>query len=471
MSVTTTTGNRLTRGQSAQMPALLEFYSPSAALLETRVQRPARGVIWTVASMFVACTAAAAMVPIDMVVSGPAKVVATQDTIVVQPLETSIVREINVTEGQLVHKGDLLARLDPTFTTSDKTSFESTMASLRAEVERRRAEAAGVDYHPSIDDPASQVQMSIFAQRRAERTFRLENYKQKIAGLQNTLSKAVGDIRAYTDRLQVANTVEGKRRELEQLGWGSQLNRLQAQDTRLDIQRSLDEAKQIVRSAANDLQAMQAEASAYDQNWKSQNSTDLTEAQRKLDSATGDYTKAAKRSQLVELRAPSDATVLSRAPVSVGSVLQSGDQLIKLVPLDAPLQVEGTVLGSESGYVHVGDKVTIKFDTFPFTHYGAAEGTVRVVSPDSFTPNGQAPDAVQRGSMDQSSSAPVPGPGQAYYKVKISIDQVNLHDTPRGFHIIPGMPITADILVGKRTVLTYIFSRALPVAMDGMREP
>ena len=471
MSVTTTSGNRLTRGQSAQMPALLEFYSPSAALLETRVQRPARGVIWTVASMFAACTAAAALIPIDMVVSGPAKVVATQDTIVVQPLETSIVREINVTEGQLVHKGDLLARLDPTFTTSDKTSYELSVASLRAEVERRRAEAAGVDYHPSTNDAAAQVQMSIFGQRKAERTYRLENYRQKIEGLQNTLSKAVGDIKAYTDRLQVASTVEGKRRELEQLGWGSQLNRLQAQDTRLDIQRNLDEAKQVVRSAANDLQAMQAEASAYDQNWKSQNYTDLTDAQRKLDAATGDFTKASKRSQLVELRAPADATVLSRAPVSVGSVLQSGDQLIKLVPLDAPLEVDGTVLGSESGYVHVGDSVTIKFDTFPFTHYGSAKGTVRIVSPDSFTPNGTAPDAVTRGSMDQGSSAPVPQPGQAYYKVKISIDEVNLHDTPRGFHVMPGMPITADILVGKRTVLTYIFSRALPVAMDGMREP
>ena len=72
----------------------------------------------------------------------------TQDTIVVQPLETAIVREIDVQEGQLVHKGDLLARLDPTFTTSDKTASAQSVSSLRAEVERRRAEAAGVDYRP-----------------------------------------------------------------------------------------------------------------------------------------------------------------------------------------------------------------------------------------------------------------------------------------------------------------------------------
>jgi len=33
------------------------------------------------------------------------------------------------------------------------------------------------------------------------------------------------------------------------------------------------------------------------------------------------------------------------------------------------------------------------------------------------------------------------------------------------------MPVTADVKVGKRTVLSYLFSRVLPIAMDGMREP
>ena len=470
MSLTTTDGTKLTRGQSAQMPALLEFYSPSAALLETRPKGPARGVIWTVASMFAACAIASGLIPIDKVVTSPGKVVATQDTVVIQPLETSIVREIDVQEGQVVHKGQLLARLDPTFTTSDKTALSQNAVSLRAEVERRQAEQAGLDYHPVGTDTATQVQEAIFAQRKAERTFRIENYKQKIDSLQATLSKAVGDIQAYSERLQVATTVYGKRRELAQLGWGSQLNQLQAQDTQLDIQRGLTEAQQTARSAANDLNAMRAEAAAYDQNWKSQNASDLTDAQRKLDTAQGDLTKAVMRSQLVDIRADQDATVLTRAPVSVGSVLQSGDQLLKLVPVDAPLEVEGTIIGSEAGYVRVGDQVSIKFDTFPFTQYGAAKGTVRVISPDSFT--GQQPEgSIAHGAVDQASSGQIPAPGSAYYRVKISIDQVNLHDTPPGFHVAPGMPVTADVLVGKRTVLSYIFSRALPVAMDGMREP
>jgi HlyD family secretion protein len=473
MSVTTSSnGTRLTRSQSNQMPALLEFYSPSAALLDVRAKGPARAVIWTVAGLFASCAIAAGLVPIDKVVTAPGKVTAAESTIVVQPLETAIVRQIAVQEGQVVHKGDLLARLDPTFTTSDKTALSQSVQSLTAEVERLKAEAAGTDYHPDVGSQPGQVQLAIFTQRHSQRLFMQENYREKIASLQGALSKAIGDVQAFSSRLQVANTVEGKRRELQQLGVGSQLNLLAATDSRLDIQRGLQEAQQSARSAAGDLQAMKAEAAAYENDWKAKVSQDLTDASRKLDEAQGNLTKANLRSNLVELRAPQDATVLTRAKVSNGSVLQSGDQFLTLVPLNAPLEIDAVVAGSEAGYVHVGNEVTIKFDTFPFVQYGGAKGHVTVVSPDSFTQSDQGGSGGGAGgSQNQTQTQPSSQGNTSYYRVKISIDSDNLHDTPRGFHISPGMPVSADVMVGKRTVLSYIFSRALPVAMDGMREP
>ena len=469
MSITTTTGTRLTRSQTAQMPSLLEFYSPSAALLETRPMPPARGVIWTVASMFAACAVAAGVVPIDKVVTAPGKVVASRSTIVVQPFETSIVREIDVHEGQIVHAGDLLARLDPTFTGSDKTATGQQAASLRAEVERLRAEAANKDYQPSTSDSAALVQEAIFAQRRSERTYKIENYRQKIDSLQSTLKKAMGDIQSYDQRMQVAGVVEAKRAELERLGWGSQLNRLQATDQRLSMQAGLQEAQQTARSAASDLQAMRAEAAGEDQTWKAQISQDLTEASRKLDDMQGTFAKNALRSQLVELRADQDATVLALAPVSVGSVLQTGDQFLKLVPLNAMQEIDATVAGSDAGFVHVGDQVNVKFDTLPFTQYGSATGTVSVVSPDSFTNPQTADQTVSRGN--QPAGYQDPQMGQSFYRIKVSIDKIGLHDTPPGFAVAPGLPVTADVMVGKRTVLSYIFSRVLPTAQEGMREP
>ncbi|WP_245511382.1 biotin/lipoyl-binding protein, partial [Mesorhizobium sp. M4B.F.Ca.ET.211.01.1.1] len=50
-------------------------------------------------------------------------VVSQSPNIIVQPLETAIVRSIDVREGQHVRAGQLLARLDATFASADLQSL------------------------------------------------------------------------------------------------------------------------------------------------------------------------------------------------------------------------------------------------------------------------------------------------------------------------------------------------------------
>ncbi len=451
------------RADAAALPGLLEFYSPTAALAVTPVLHAARGTIWVVGSLAAACIAAAALIPIDKVVTTQGKVVAQSATSVVQPLETAIVRSIDVKEGQIVHKGDMLARLDPTFATADAGALESQVASLSAEVDRLQAEASGKTYHPVDTSPVSLLQGAIFLQRQAERGFKNENYTQKISSLQSQIQRAISDKNAYAERLQVAEELERKRIELERLQVGSQINRLAATDSRLEVKRGLGNATGQVIQTARDLQAMEAERDGYNQQWRGQVSQDLTEQGRKLSDAQENLNKAVLRRQLVELRAPQDSTVLSISRVSPGSVLQSGEQLMTLVPVDAPLEVEANISGMDAGFVRVGNPVTVKFDAFSFTQYGAAVGKVRIVSPDSFAKD---PDEKQRGVQQNASAS-----SATFYRARISLDEIKLHDTPEGFRLTPGMPVNADIKVGKRTVVGYLLSRVLPVAMSGMREP
>lgn len=451
------------KADAIALPGLLEFHSPTAALAVVPALHGARGMVWVVCSLAAACIGAAALIPIDKVVTTQGKVVAQSATSVVQPLETAIVRSIDVREGQLVHKGDVLARLDPTFATADASALESQVASLAAEVERLQAEASGTAYKPTDGSPIAVLQGAIFLQRQAERGFKNENYNQKINSLQSQIQRAMSDREAYSERLKVAEDLERKRIELERLQVGSQINRLAATDSRLEVKRGLSNATNQVEQATRDLQAMQAERDAYNQQWRGQISQDLTEQGRKLSDARENLNKADLRRQLVELRAEQDSVVLNIAKVSPGSVLQSGEQFLTLVPSDTPLEVEANVAGMDAGFVHPGNMVTVKFDTFPFTQYGAAEGRVRVVSADSFTTN---PDEKQRGVQQAS-----PGAGPSFFRSRISLDEVKLHGTPPGFRIAPGMPITADIKVGERTVVSYLLSRVLPVALDGMREP
>jgi hemolysin D len=447
--------------------AVIEFQSPSAAVIALPVPRGARNIVWIIASMFALCIAALGTIPIDRVVTSQAKVVSIAPTIVVQPLETSIVRSIEVHEGQPVRAGDLLARLDPTFAAADTGALTGQVDALQAEVARLEAEAAGKAFVATGSKPAWVIQAALFVQRQAERTFKLENYTQKITSLQATATKSEQDAESARQRLDVAAQVEGMRKKLEQMEIGSKLNSLMATSSRMEVSGQLAQALNTAEAGRRDLAAMQAERDGYDQNWHAEISQNLADRSSKLNDARGALNKAGRRQELTELRAERDATVLTVAKASPGSVLQSGDQLITMAPADAPLELEANVAGRDNGFVHEGDEVTIKFDTFPFAQYGMAHGKVRTISADSFTAQDEG-----RSRSGWASSVPVAGNSvDPYYRARISIDRLQLRNLPPNFGLSPGMPVTADIKIGKRTVLSYLLGRVLPVAGEAMREP
>ena len=385
-------------------------------------------------------------------------------TILVQPLETAIVRSIEVREGQQVKAGEVLAKLDPTFAAADLGALTAQVSSLEAEVARIQAEAENKPFDYSGLDPDMALQGAIYAHRKAEYTAKVEGYARKFDELAAVISRSQSDAAGYRDRLGLAQTVEQMRTQLEARQVGSKLNTLAAMDSRTEMARSLASAQQSAEGARRNLAAMTAERDAYIQGWRAEVSQKLSDATRKLSDAREQLNKAKLRRELVELHAESDATVQSVAKVSVGSVMQSGQHFITLVPADAPLEIEANIFGRDNGFVHVGDPVAIKFDTFPYSQYGMAEGTVRIVSPDSFTAQDEARNPTSAVPVPQTSTEP-------FYRTRIAIDKVALHDVPGGFRVVPGMPVTADIKVGKRTVLKYLLGRVMPLAQEGMREP
>ena len=453
------------------LPVILEYQSPSTAIVNAPIPRVARGVSWTVGTMVLACFAAMAIIKVDKVVTAQGKVIAKAATIVVQPLETAIVRSIDIHEGEQVRAGQVLARLDPTFAAADLEALKTQVAAYSAQVARMQAELENQPFNYTGTDPHLALEAAIFAQRLSEYNFKIEGYRQKADSLSAQVAKAQSDIAGYKDRLSYAMNLEKMRNDLDKLGVGSKLNTLSAMDTRAEMQRSLNGAAEASNGAQRDLAALIAERSGYVQSWHADIAEKLAEATAKLSDARESFNKAQLKRQLVELRADQDATVLTVSRgVSPGSVLTAGQQFISLVPANAPLEVEANIPGSEDGYVHVGDSVAVKFDTFPYTQYGMAHGVVRIVSPDSFN--------TQDEQRNPSGSVPLPAAGatglaggSVWYRARVTLDQIGLHNTPPGFHLIPGMPVTADVLVGKRTVMAYFLGRALPMVREGMREP
>ncbi|PYD64267.1 HlyD family type I secretion periplasmic adaptor subunit [Gluconacetobacter entanii] len=457
-------------GATAMPPGLLEFYSPSAALIDMPPQDAALYIIWVIGGLAIAGLLVMTFLPLDRVVTTNGRLVAADGTLVVQPLETSIIRSINVHEGDIVHKGDILAELDPTLSDADVENMRKQAASYRAEVARLSAEAAGRDYAPDMSDPASVQEAADFMRRKSEYSAKVANYDRQVAGLQSDLQGYEASTAMYAASAKVASDVRDMRERLQREQVGSRLSTLASQDSLMEVVRSQITARHDAEATRARLDAMKAQRDGYIGNWQATVYQDLSVAQHHLADADSSYRKAMLHHTLVQMRAQKDAVVLSIARLSTGSVLQAASPLMTLVPIDGRLEVESVMRGLDVGYVRTGDRALLKFAAFPYTQYGGADATVRVISADSFAGGGTnvagGMTAQEGGTSDTSGD-----PQAAYYRVRLAIDRYSLHGVPPFFRPQPGMPVEADIHVGRRTIMQYLLNKLIPAMTNGMREP
>ena len=335
--------------------------------------------------MLAACLIVTGFIPVDRVVTMQGKVISEVPTQVVQPLDVAIVRSIDVHEGQKVQRASCWPSSIRPWRPPTSSALKAQVSTYSAQVARMRAEVNNQPFSYTGTDRDMALQAAIYAQRKAQYEYTLENYKQQIDGLVSLIARSEADAVGYRDRLVVAQNLEGMRKELQRLQVGSRLNTLAAEDNRAEMARNLANAEQTAEQRQEPMSppwSPRATPSSNSGRPTSANSSPTRPPSCRTRAES--LRKAELHRKLVELRADRDATVLTVAKVSVGSVLQAGQQFFTLMPSDTPLAVEGILSGSEGGFVHLGDPVSIKFDTFDYMHYGMAYGTVRSLSADTF---------------------------------------------------------------------------------------
>lgn len=450
--------------QGDMPPALLEFHSPTAALVNMPPTASAQYITWLVGALVLSSVTVMTVFPLDRVVSTEGRLVSTEQTLLIQPLDTSIIRSIDVREGDFVHKGDVLAHLDPTSTGADIDNMRAQNEQYQAEVDRLTAEAQEQTYKVDPKNPASLQQAEAFLRRKAEFNAKVSNYDKQIASLQNDLQGYLASAAMYASRVKVASDVHKMRMQLQKDQVGSKLSTLSAQNDLMEVERSQIAAQQQAGSTQNKLAGQVAEKEGYIQNWRAEVYRDLVTAQHHLSESKGSYQKAVLHNSLVTLKADEDAVVLNISKVSVGSVLTAGQKIMTLVPVGKGLEIETVLSGKDAGFVRLGDKALVKFATFPYQQYGGADASIHTISADSFV-GGSAGGGQQDNEVTPDTSS------KEFYRVRLRVDRYTLHGVPSFFHPQPGMPVTADIRVGKRTVMQYLLNSFMPLMTDGMREP
>jgi hemolysin D len=445
--------------------ALLEFQSPTAAVIATPVPPIANYTNYFIGVLVLSLILVGCLMPIDRIVTASGVLVSSSSNFSIQTFnDTSILQNIKVHTGELVSKGQVLATLNPTYATADLTSLTQQEQGYAAQVAQLQAQENGTPYNGDPGNPASALQVQTYNQQMGQYNFTMQDYAQKINVLQTNIEGYNSQAAYYRQRLGIASNVENMRKDLQQLQVGSKLDTLAATDDRVNIQAELSSAVSSAASSQRQLASQQAERDSFEQQWKGTVSTQLATALNNLAQAQQALSKAKLNNQLVVLTAPQDSIVQSIASVSTGSVLPAGQTLMTLAPVNTPLTVEVDVDSTDSGYVHVGNTTIIKFATLDFMRYGSAKGVVTSISPESFNPLDQQAVATN--------GAPLPGaPQDLYYKAEISLDVLNLHNVPQGFRLVPGMPLSADMKIGKRTAMGFFLQRMLPVAYNSMHEP
>ncbi|WP_157956914.1 HlyD family type I secretion periplasmic adaptor subunit [Salinicola aestuarinus] len=442
----------------------------SAATLQATPWR-SRILIWVVLAMLIAFLVWAGVSSVEVVTRGMGQVVPSSRLQTIQNLEGGIVREISVSEGDIVEAGQPLARIDPTRATSDLAERNSTLTGLQASVAQYQAELASVALNPDADDWRAQVLVSTqplplsedFREQSQNVFSAVQNaYNARLSGLRSQIDQASAQVQQRQQELdeiraRVASLSRSYQLSRQQLGITaplvdegivSQVDLINLQREVNDQRGQLESAQLSIPSKQSELQEAISRRRDVAAQFSSRAADGLSEARSKLDSLQQGRVSLQDRVDRTLITSPVRGSVQSINVTTIGGVIDPGESLMQIVPIEDKLLVEARIAPRDVGFIHSGQPATVKLSAFDFTIYGGLRGEVLRVSPDT--------------EEDEK--------GNTYYEVTVRTDSNHLGPNDDELTIIPGMQATVDVITGEQTILQYLLKPILRAQQSAMRE-
>lgn len=369
-------------------------------------------VIVICALMLAAFLAWAAWFEVVEVSTGTGKVIPSSREQVIQTLEGGIVAEMNVAEGDMVQRGQVLAQLDPTKSQSSVGESRAKYLAARASVARLRAEVAG---KPLVFPEDLKQSPELIEAETALYQTRRRGLEQTLAGIQDSLALVRSELKITEN--------------LAKMGASSRVEviRLNRQRSELELKATEARSDYLVR-AREELAKASAEADSLAAVMRGRN-----------DSLTR-----------LTLRSPVRGIVKDIEVTTLGGVVQPGGQVMKIVPMDERLLIETRIAPRDIAFIHPDQAAKVKISAYDYSVFGSLDGKVVGISPDTLQ------DEVK--------------PEIYYYRVFIRTERDSLQNKAgKHFAIVPGMIATVDIRTGEKTILDYLV-KPLNRAKEALRE-
>lgn len=304
------------------------------------------------------------------------------------------------------------------------------------------------------DSPDSQIQSRLSKERQASYGSQIKRQTESIARLRSALETARRDEEGQQARVKGLKEMEAMTDDLVSKKLAVKSRLLDVRDRLMEAERGTELARNRQVEIRRELSALEAEKAAYETGWRQKMLEEMLAVSRERDAISDQLQKANLRQSRVVLTAPSDAVVLEVAKLSPGSIVKEAEPFFTLVPISDVLEADVQIDSLDIGYIKIGSKANLKVDAYPFQKHGTLEGSLRTVSQDAFRR-----DATTANVTD------------AYYGGRIALGNTRLEEMPANATLLPGMTLTAEIRVGKRSVLSYLLWPLTKAAKESIREP
>ena len=435
----------------------LEFLPAALEIQQTPPLPMARYIVWAIVTFFSIGVVWSYFGEIDIVSVAMGKIVPSSRVKIIQPLETGVVREIYVKEGDHVEAGDVLIELDPTLTDADQLQTKEQQLALKLDRARIQAILNKVDGKEEKDTfseltEATPAQIKLQQdriekqlheyysllealkeekqQRQAERSATAERIKQ----LDSTIPLITERAKSLEDLLKDNMVPRVQWLELEQ----ERIEQVQERNVQKNNSRMVDSA------IANINQRLAAQKAEFEKTLL----TELTDIENRITAFDQEVIKADKRVTLQKLKSPVTGTVHQLAIHTIGGVVTPAQELMHIIPHDDPVEVEAWLPNKDIGFVNEGQEAEIKVETFPFTKYGLVDGEIQNVSNDA-TPDENL---------------------GLVYAMRVKMFQTTMQVKEKVINLSPGMAVTVEVNLGKRRLIEYLLAPLLRYKDESVRE-
>jgi adhesin transport system membrane fusion protein len=202
-----------------------------------------------------------------------------------------------------------------------------------------------------------------------------------------------------------------------------------------------------MRRQANELELQIAER--YNR-YRAEAANELTRVESDLGQITGLLTARRDQFDRTVVRAPVRGTIKNIRVNTVGGVIQPGQDIMEIVPLEDRLLVEAKVRPHDVAFLRPGLPAKVKLTAYDYTIYGALDGELELISPDTLREERR-------------------GVEETYYRVLVRTRNSSLRAGGKELPIIPGMTASVEIRTGEKSVLDYLLKPAFR-AREALRE-